>query len=359
MSFPITPRYFLSFRYSDTGLTPTFVYFKNAATLGAIAPPTITELSNGRYYFDYVFTTATDPDVVFQVDGGVSIPTEEVRYINGQLSPRDRYIDESTSQVKTDVWADNTAYAAGQKGKRVDDIGAAADTSATASLFGKSILYKEAIRGDSAGASDGKNELEVFNQIGTAGTATALAVTGAPAITLRTMAGAAFAGATDSLNAIATTVGALPAPDNASIAAILADTSVIGVVGDASGAATVFGQVYAARDSVKGADARSITDIAGAGFTTATQSLAAANVIMLRLAGMLHENSVLDGTSFDANNNLLTGRLRLYDSKVHADAAAAIAYPGVYNTGKHGEYLITATYMGINLLTYEVARTYP
>lgn len=352
-------RYFLRFRHSDTGLTPTFsdgnTYFKKASDLSLVAPPAIVEASNGSYYFDYTPTF----DIVFEVDGGVSIPTEEVRYIADTISPKDIFIDEPVSQVKTDVWSDNTVYAAGQKGKRVDDIGAAADTSATASVFGKTLLYKEAIRGDSAGLSDGKNELQVFNQIGTTGTATALAVTGAPAIDLRTMAGAAFAGATDSLHGLATTVGALPAPDNAGIASILAETNKIGDVTDLPAAATVFGAAYAIRDSIKGTDARSITDIAGAGFSTATQSLAAANVIMLRLAGMLHENSVLDGTSFDANNNLLTGRLRLYNSKANADAAVAIAYPGVYNTGKIGEYSILATYLGINLLTYEVARVFP
>lgn len=38
MSFPVTKRYFLNFRNSDTGLTPTFVFYKNAATFADIVP---------------------------------------------------------------------------------------------------------------------------------------------------------------------------------------------------------------------------------------------------------------------------------------------------------------------------------
>lgn len=106
MSFPVTTRYFLNFRNSDTGLTPTFLYFKNASTFANIAPPSIIEspAGGGTYYFDWTWTTAADADITFEVDGGVSIPTEEVRYIKGSLSPRDRFNDEPISQVKDDVW---------------------------------------------------------------------------------------------------------------------------------------------------------------------------------------------------------------------------------------------------------------
>jgi hypothetical protein len=103
MTFPTTPRYFVTFRKSDTGLTPSFVFFKNASSFADISPPTITELSDGRYYFDWTFTTKTDPDIVFQIDGGASIPTEEVRYPSGQISPKDQFIDIPSSQVVTDI----------------------------------------------------------------------------------------------------------------------------------------------------------------------------------------------------------------------------------------------------------------
>lgn len=151
MPFPVTARYFLNFRNSDTGLTPTFVFFQRADTFGATSPASpvggIVEKSNGEYYFDWTWSTKTDPDIVFEVDGGASIPTEEVRYIKGTISPRDRFTDEPVSQVVTDVWTDNTAYSAGQKGKRVDDIGAPTDTSAAATVFGKTKLYEESVKG--------------------------------------------------------------------------------------------------------------------------------------------------------------------------------------------------------------------
>jgi hypothetical protein len=81
-------------------------------------------------------------------------------------------------------------------------------------------------------------------------------------------------------------------------------------------------------------------------------------VLLLRGLGLLHENSVLDLAIFDGNNNLTSGRLRVYDSKTHADAALA-ASPGTYDTGKIGQYVIAATYVGVNLATYEVSRTFP
>lgn len=151
MPFPVATRYFLNFRNSDTGLTPTFVFFQRADTFGATTPASpvggIIEKSNGEYYFDWTWSTPTDPDIVFEVDGGASIPTEEVRYIKGTISPRDRFLDEPISQVVTDIWSDNTAYTAGQKGKRVDDIGAPTDTSAAATVFGKTKLYEESVKG--------------------------------------------------------------------------------------------------------------------------------------------------------------------------------------------------------------------
>lgn len=146
-------RYFLRFRHSDTGLTPAFNFFKKASDLSSQVAPPIGEVGSGTYYFDY----SPAFDVVFEVDGGAAIPTEEVRYISDTISPKDTYIDEPVSQVRTDVWTDSTSYAAGQKGIRVDQIGDPTDTSSAATVFGKTLLYKESVRGDSAGSSDGEN----------------------------------------------------------------------------------------------------------------------------------------------------------------------------------------------------------
>lgn len=505
-TFPGTKRYFISFRKSDVLLTPTFSFFKNASTFANISAPTIYELQDGRYYFDWTFTTKNDPDIVFQVDGGSSIPTEEVRYANGQISPRDLFLDEPISQVVTDVWTDSTTYSAGQKGLRVDQIGdpsntsasstvfgkvllyterirgdsagltdgediktardrvmggtgyggtgvdvktvkdtigTPSDTSSSSTVFGRSLLYTERIRGDSAGLTDGNSEKQIYDRIGlpagasvsadiaalqltestintkigtpvvsvssdiaavksdtaaikvktdnlpsdpasqsTTNTSISNAVTSikgagskdltqvdtavaaiVPAIqgvggpTLLSMAGASFSSGTDSLHNLALSIAALVAPDNATIAAIKLETDKIGDATNTTGASTVFGKIYAARDSIQGADSRDLTQIAGTGFSTGTMSLKASYDSMRRMLGMLHENSVLDSTTFDTNNNLLSGRLRLYGSKADADAAVlAGGFPATYDTNKIAEYTISAVYVGTDLTSYEVAR---
>lgn len=360
MSFPAVKRYFLRFRKSDTGLTPTFIYFQRADTFANVTPPTIFEKSDGTYYFDYTWTTATDPDLVFCVDGGASIPTEEVRYISGSLSPKDIYFDAPISTIPTLVWGDSVVYAAGTKGLRLDNVGDPTDNSAAATMFGKSLLYKESVRGDSAGTSDGDSVKGARDKVmgGTGFGGTGVDVKTASdtiSATLASMSGAGFVSGTDSLKAISAAISVFPPPDNASIAAIKLETDKLGDSTDLSGAATVFGQVYASRDNIKGGDNRDLTQIAGTGFVSGTMSMAALRDSTLRLLGMLHENSVLDNTTFDTNNNLTYGRLRLYDSKANADAAQA-ASPAVYDTGKIAEYVITATYTGSNLNTYEVAR---
>jgi hypothetical protein len=111
-------RYFLRFRHSDTGLTPTFTFFKKASDLLDETPPSIVEVANGTYYFDYTPTF----DVVFEVDGGASIPTEEVQYISDVIGPKDLFLDEPTSQVKDDVWNDVVDRAPGTKGDMLEGL---------------------------------------------------------------------------------------------------------------------------------------------------------------------------------------------------------------------------------------------
>lgn len=115
-------RYFLRFRHSDTGLTPTFTFFKKASDLSDVGPqPPFGEVASGTYYFDYSPTE----DIIFEVDGGDSIPTEEVRYISDTLSPKDVYLDQPTSQVKDDVWNDAVDRGSGTKGGLVEDMAVA------------------------------------------------------------------------------------------------------------------------------------------------------------------------------------------------------------------------------------------
>lgn len=350
-------RYFLRFRHSDTGLTPSFSFFKKASDLSVVSPaPPIVEVGSGTYDFDYSPTF----DIVFEVDGGVSIPTEEVRYISDTIGPRDGYIDEPTSQVRTDVWADNTSYSVGQKGKRVDQLGDPTDASAAATMFGKELLYTERIRGDSAGLTDGNNEKQIYDRIGapTLGATIAAGVqqVDTDVIAVSTKLGTP-AGASVSADIAAISAGALTGPQ---VAAAVLDTLMsshvgAGTVGAKINQSAAVADVTAARDNIKGASLIDLTNIAGTGFVSATHGLKATSDGLVRALGMLHENSVLDLTSFDGNNNLQQARLRLYDSAANATAATA-ASPGVYNTGKIAEYVIQATYTGSNLLTYEVSK---
>lgn len=256
-------RYFLKFRHSDTGLTPTFTQFKKVADLTNVLPvPTpVVEVGFGEYYFDYVPTF----DITFEVDGGASIPTEEVRYIADTISPRDIYLDEPISQVKDDVWNDTVNRAASTKGEYVETIGLPADNSAQATLFGKTLLYKESVRGDSAGTSDGENVKlardRVMGGTGFGGTGVDVKTVndnlGTAQADLTAIKGAGFATGTDSLKVISDnvdTVNANTAP--AAVANSVWDATTTGnitpgtmggLVNTASGApsaATIAGAVW-------------------------------------------------------------------------------------------------------------------
>lgn len=77
------------------------------------------------------------------------------------------------------------------------------------------------------------------------------------------------------------------------------------------------------------------------------------DAILRRIVGLMHENSVLDQTTHDSSNNLTAGRLRLYNSKANADAAAL---GGSGTSGLVASYAISATYVGGNLSTYKVTK---
>lgn len=65
-----------------------------------------------------------------------------------------------------------------------------------------------------------------------------------------------------------------------------------------------------------------------------------------RLVGIHHENSVLDQQSYDVNKNLLSARLRQYDSKTNAQSAGA--------TGLLHTWTINASYLAGLLVDYRV-----
>jgi hypothetical protein len=69
---------------------------------------------------------------------------------------------------------------------------------------------------------------------------------------------------------------------------------------------------------------------------------------LIRLLGLAHENAVFDQQVYDGDGNLTSGRIRSYDSDVHANAAGA--------TGLLFTWTITAVYTAGNLTSYKIVR---
>lgn len=76
---------------------------------------------------------------------------------------------------------------------------------------------------------------------------------------------------------------------------------------------------------------------------------------ILRILGLMHENSLIDQNTFDVNGNLLSARVRVYDTLANMTAAKAIA-PAAYVTGQLFEYSVSASYNGTSLNKYSIAR---
>lgn len=249
MGFPVTAKYFLRFRHSDTGLTPSFTYFKRIDTMAPVTPPDIDEIGGGTYIFEWSYSDPSSPDIVFEVDGGASIPTEEMRYISDTISPRDYFIDGPITGVGTAMWEDTGSYMPGTKGYVLDSIGTSSDDSTDATVFGKILKAREVVRGDTAGTTDGKSVKQVSTELGAGLTA---------------VEGATFDTGTDSLEAISNSLG------------------------------TVASDVTDIKDK---------TDLLPDNLSD----------VLTRILGMMHENAVLSDTTFDGSNNLLTGLISLYE----------------------------------------------
>lgn len=69
---------------------------------------------------------------------------------------------------------------------------------------------------------------------------------------------------------------------------------------------------------------------------------------ILRILGLTHDNVYIDNHTFDLQGNLLTSRVRHYDTKANADAHGTL---GLLNT-----WQISATYTGERLDSYKVTR---
>jgi len=79
-------------------------------------------------------------------------------------------------------------------------------------------------------------------------------------------------------------------------------------------------------------------------FSTNIDDLATA---IVRLLGLSHENAFIDLTEFDPNGQLLSARLRIFDSKANAAAATD---GGSETTGLIATYTMTAVYEGVGRL---------
>jgi hypothetical protein len=75
---------------------------------------------------------------------------------------------------------------------------------------------------------------------------------------------------------------------------------------------------------------------------------------LTRALGLLHENAVLDQTTYESGtNNLLSGRIRVYNSEANAvNARNQSELNNEYDVGKLAQYSIVGHYLGDNMVNY-------
>jgi hypothetical protein len=295
IAFPYTKRYFVAFGPTNTALTPSWLHFRRVDTLADVTPhPTITHVANGVYYFDFTWT-----------------------------------LDDTTGEIFPDIsW-------------RIDG-GAGADTG---TRYPSGML-------SSSDLVSGSYVKEIYDRLGDP--------------MMNSLWNSQDGGGPGQLSTIADMVRTTW--ERAS----QLKRDILG--GDWYGETWSYGpdlyQVSGAE--VIGNDSTDFDpninsvkyiseNLGGGGGGTVDLTLIEAGiddlrVLLQRALGMLHENSVLDLTSF-TGGNLGSARLRLYDSAINAAAAQAAANlqpPVEYDTGKLAQYSINATYTGANLKDYLV-----
>lgn len=72
---------------------------------------------------------------------------------------------------------------------------------------------------------------------------------------------------------------------------------------------------------------------------------------ILRMLGLVYDNSIIDQQVFDADDNLLSARIRAYDTKANALLAGT--------AGLRFQYRVEAEYTGGRLSKYQVVRDDP
>ena len=71
---------------------------------------------------------------------------------------------------------------------------------------------------------------------------------------------------------------------------------------------------------------------------------------IVRLLGLNHENAFIDNTDFDLTGQLISCRIRIYDSKINTEAAQDGDVPPAGTTGLLAPYNMSADYEGSCML---------
>ena len=69
---------------------------------------------------------------------------------------------------------------------------------------------------------------------------------------------------------------------------------------------------------------------------------------VMRILGLVHDNSVVDQQTYNADRQMLSARIRNYDSKANADLAGV--------TGLLFTWNVVASYTGLNLSNFKITR---
>lgn len=371
-------KYVFDFGAANTGLTPTFTTWKRLDTSADVgSPPAFTEIgTTGMYSFDWA-PAPTDPDMVYIADAGVGAPDAPNRYKRGVVRVGDGYLNMSIIDVLSII----TTLLGDPAG-----ISMSADIAAVASAASTIDGKVDTITSDVGDLST------AVGDVGTAvGTVDSLLTTTKGVVddtkTELDATKTELDGVASDVTALGTAVGdvkidtdaIIPAVQGASGLSITDISNRLGVTLGGGGTGTLIANIQAVKeelDALSGSidltpllEALSATQsaVSGMGSTISGMSSSVDNMIttvsglsdgLLRALGMLHENSVLDRCVYTENNDLRSARLRVYDTKDHANGAAAVL-PDDFDTGKLAEYVIQASYTGANMSTYLMTREFP
>jgi hypothetical protein len=86
-------------------------------------------------------------------------------------------------------------------------------------------------------------------------------------------------------------------------------------------------------------------DVWGEGYQASAGTIGDVYGMVQRILGLSHENTFIDNTTYDSDYQMVSGRVRLFDSKTNCDAATD---GGSETTGLLATYTITTTWEALN-----------